>query len=153
MAHEKLIEEIARRRAKALEMGGPEKLARIKARGHMNARQRIDYLLDAESFLETGMHAFSIREETRHKSPGDGKLAGFGQIAGRDVALVSNDFTVLGASSSQINMKMAKKPMIWFLIVTAEKSSRSVKKAQGITKAIKNIMPCTTSFWVDLTSG
>ena len=105
MAHEKLIDEIARRRANALEMGGPEKLARIKARGHMNARERIDHLVDAGSFLETGMHAFSIREETRHKSPGDAKLAGFGRIAGRDVALVSNDFTVLGASSSQINMK------------------------------------------------
>jgi acetyl-CoA carboxylase carboxyltransferase component len=41
----------------------------------------------------------------RHKTPADGKVAGFARIAGREVAIVSNDFTVLGASSSVVNMK------------------------------------------------
>ena len=36
----------------------------------------------------------------RDKTPADGKVAGFARIDGREVALVSNDFTVLGASSS-----------------------------------------------------
>ena len=35
----------------------------------------------------------------------DGKVAGYGRIDGREVAIVSNDFTVLGASSSAINGK------------------------------------------------
>jgi acetyl-CoA carboxylase carboxyltransferase component len=42
------------------------------------------------------------------KTPADGKVAGFGRINGREVALVSNDFTVLGASSAVINMKKIK---------------------------------------------
>ena len=41
----------------------------------------------------------------RAKTPADGKVAGFARIDGREVALVSNDFTVLGASSSVVNMK------------------------------------------------
>jgi acetyl-CoA carboxylase carboxyltransferase component len=46
-----------------------------------------------------------IRPEVRNKTPADGKVAGFARISGREVALVSNDFTVLGASSSVVNMK------------------------------------------------
>lgn len=105
MAHDKLLEELKARRRKALEMGGARKLEQRRNAGILNARERLDYLLDPESFCETGMHAFSIRSETRDKSPADGKIAGFGRIDGRDVALVSNDFTVLGASSAQHNMK------------------------------------------------
>src|SRR5687767_4912059 len=86
-------------------MGGAEKLARRKAEGHLNARERIDYLIDAGSFLESGRFARANRPEVKHKTPADGKVAGFARIDGREVALVSNDFTVLGASSAVINMK------------------------------------------------
>ncbi|MDH4294342.1 MAG: methylmalonyl-CoA carboxyltransferase, partial [Betaproteobacteria bacterium] len=89
-------------------MGGPEKLAKRKAEGHLNARERIDYLIDPGSFLESGRFARSNRPEVKHKTPADGKVAGFARIAGRDIALVSNDFTVLGASSAVINMKKIK---------------------------------------------
>jgi acetyl-CoA carboxylase carboxyltransferase component len=86
-------------------MGGPEKLAQRKAQGHLNARERIDYLVDAGSFAESGRLARAIRPEVRQKTPADGKVAGFARIGGREVSIVSNDFTVLGASSSAINMK------------------------------------------------
>ncbi len=89
-------------------MGGPEKLAKRKAEGHLNARQRIDYLLDKDSFIESGRFARSNRPEAKHKTPADGKIAGFGKIHGREVGLVSNDFTVMGASSAVINMKKIK---------------------------------------------
>src|SRR4051812_14256784 len=89
-------------------MGGAEKLAKRKSEGHLNARERIDYLVDPESFLESGMFAVGVRPEVRHKTPADGKVAGFARIGGREIALVSNDFTVLGASSSVINMKKIK---------------------------------------------
>ncbi|TAM27028.1 MAG: methylmalonyl-CoA carboxyltransferase, partial [Candidimonas sp.] len=46
--------------------------------------------------------------EARDKSPADAKVTGFGTIHGRPVAVVSNDFTVLGASSSVINGKKIK---------------------------------------------
>jgi acetyl-CoA carboxylase carboxyltransferase component len=105
MAHEEKIGELERRRAEALAMGGERKLEARRNVGVLNARERLDYLLDDGSFLETGLHAYSIRPETRDKSPADGKIAGYGKIDGRPAALVANDFTVLGASSSQVNMK------------------------------------------------
>jgi methylmalonyl-CoA decarboxylase subunit alpha len=105
MAHEEKLAELERRRAIALAMGGERKLEARRNSGVLNARERIDYLLDDGSFLEAGLHAYSIRPETRDKSPADGKIAGYGKVEGRPVALVANDFTVLGASSAQVNMK------------------------------------------------
>ena len=105
MAHEDKIAELERRRAEALAMGGKRKLEARRNAGVLNARERLSYLLDDGSFLEAGLHAYSIRPETREKSAADGKIAGYGKIDGRPAALVANDFTVLGASSSQVNMK------------------------------------------------
>jgi methylmalonyl-CoA decarboxylase subunit alpha len=105
---EDLIQELHDRTAEALAMGGPEKLTRRKREGVLNARERIDYLVDEGSFIESGRYARAIRPEVKHKTPADGKVAGFARIRGREVALVSNDFTVLGASSSVINMKKIK---------------------------------------------
>src|SRR3954463_11410175 len=105
MASEKLLTELEQRRAKALAMGGPEKLARRRAAGILNARERIAYLFDAGTFIESGLFATSAYPEARDKSPGDGKITGFGKIHGREAACVSNDFTVMGASSSATNMK------------------------------------------------
>jgi len=108
VAFEKLIEEFKQKTDEALAMGGPEKLAKRKAEGHLNARERIDYLIDEGSFIESGRFARSNRPEVKHKTPADGKVAGFAKIDGREIALVSNDFTVLGASSAVINMKKIK---------------------------------------------
>src|SRR5436853_1811568 len=108
MSFDDLMNELQRRDAEALSMGGAEKLAKRKAEGVMNARERIEYLVDAGSFIESGRYARAIRPEVKHKTPADGKIAGFARIAGREIALVSNDFTVLGASSSVINMKKIK---------------------------------------------
>jgi methylmalonyl-CoA decarboxylase subunit alpha len=108
MPHEDMINELKRRDVEALAMGGPDKLAKRKAEGVLNARERIDHLLDEGSFIESGRYARSNRPEVKHKTPADGKVAGFGKIDGREIALVSNDFTVLGASSAVINMKKIK---------------------------------------------
>ncbi len=105
MPFEDLLKQLRERTERALAMGGAEKLARRKAEGVLNARERIDYLIDRGSFVESGMFAAGIRPEVRDKTPADGKVVGFARIDGREVALVSNDFTVLGASSSVVNMK------------------------------------------------
>ena len=105
MAFEKHIEEHARRTAKALEMGGKERLARQAAKGRLNARQRIDYLFDPGSFLEIGMFARSDRREEWDKTPADGKVTGYGRIQGREAAVISHDITVKSASSSPINVR------------------------------------------------
>jgi methylmalonyl-CoA decarboxylase subunit alpha len=99
------LEELRQRTEQALAMGGADKLAKRRDKGLLNARERLDVLLDPGTFFESGMHARSIRREMAEKTPADGKVAGYGRIAGREVAVVSNDFTVLGASSSAINGK------------------------------------------------
>ena len=108
MSHKDDLKELQERSAAALAMGGPEKLAQRKAQGVLNARERIDHLIDPGSFIESGRLARAIRPEVRQRTPADGKVAGFGRIEGREVALISNDFTVLGASSSVVNMKKIK---------------------------------------------
>lgn len=103
-----LDKELDERRDFALAMGSAKRLAERKEKGILNARERLDYLLDEGSFLEVGMLARSSRPEARDRTPADGKVSGYGRIEGRQAAVVSNDFTTLGASSSVINGKKIK---------------------------------------------
>lgn len=105
MSFEELFRDYEARRAQALGMGGEEKLEQRRNAGFLNARERIDRLVDAESFMETGLFATSFRPEDKAKTPADGKITGYGRIDGRDVAVISNDFTVKGASSSLTNSR------------------------------------------------
>ena len=89
--------------ARALAMGGESKLAKRTKPGILNARQRIDRLCDAGSFIESGLFATSSHPADRDKTPTDGKITGFGKIAGRETAIAANDFTVMGASSGATN--------------------------------------------------
>ena len=105
MAIKDSLNDLEQRRAKALAMGGPEKLAKRRAAGVLNARERVAYLFDRETFIESGLFATSVYPDAADKSPGDGKITGYGKIHGREAACVSNDFTVMGASSAATNMK------------------------------------------------
>lgn len=110
--------ELQQRRTKALAMGGEERLAKRRSQNILNARERLDCLLDKDSFHESGLLAASYRPAVRDKTPADGKITGFGKIDGRPVAVVSNDFTVLGASSSVVNGK--KSSMSGRLLMTPD---------------------------------
>ena len=102
--HAALLSDYEDRRARSLQMGGPAKLAARRERGLLNARERIGKLLDDGSFIESGQFAVSsYSAEDAGKTPADGKVCGFGRIDGREVGVVSNDFTVKGASSSATN--------------------------------------------------
>jgi acetyl-CoA carboxylase carboxyltransferase component len=99
----RLDAEFEHRRERALAMGGAAKLERRRAQGVLNARERIGHLFDAGSFIESGLFATSAVPQDSERSPGDGKIAGFGLIDGREAAAVANDFTVMGASSGATN--------------------------------------------------
>ena len=106
MAYEKLLAEFEARRAKALAGGGADKYAKRTAAGVWNARERIAYLVDKDSFLESGLFGASgVYADQADETQTDGKLAGYGKINGRDVSVVVNDFTVKGASTSATNSK------------------------------------------------
>ena len=54
MPFEDLLKELTERKARALAMGGPAKLAQRKAEGVLNARERIARLFDPGTFFESG---------------------------------------------------------------------------------------------------
>ena len=106
MPHDEMLAELDRRREHASAMGGEKKLARRRERGILNAWERVNYLVDDGSFVETGLlGASGMFAEDVAKTPRDGKIAGFARIDGRDVALCVNDFTVKGASTSATNSR------------------------------------------------
>ena len=92
------------RKEQAIHAGSPHAIERQHARGKMTARERIDYLLDPNSFQELDMLA-------RTRAPGvaddkrpytDGVITGFGTVDGRKVCLFSQDFTVNGGSLGEV---------------------------------------------------
>jgi acetyl-CoA carboxylase carboxyltransferase component len=105
MAFEAHIEEFKRRKARVLAMGGADRLAKRKAAGQLNARERIDYLCEPDSFNESGMFVGPNPPGDEGVIPAEGKVTGFGKVDGRPIALVACDLTVKGASSSQINVR------------------------------------------------
>ena len=84
------LEDFRRRQQSARAMGGPDKLAARRAAGRLDARARIDALLDAGSFSEIGTLAGPV--------PADALVAGVGTMDGRPVAVGAEDFTTMGGS-------------------------------------------------------
>ncbi|KAA9393778.1 acyl-CoA carboxylase subunit beta [Kocuria coralli] len=94
------------RREHALAPAGEASVERQHARGKNTARERVEMLLDEDSFVELDAlrtHRTSAFGMDKKKFPGDGVVAGYGTIDGRLVAIYSQDFTVLGGSLSEAN--------------------------------------------------
>ena len=107
MAFEALMAEYEARRAKALGMRRRRQVSRgASEAGQLNARERIAPSSITDSFIESGLFGTSgVYPNDADETQTDGKLAGFASINGRDVAVVVNDFTVKGASTSATNGK------------------------------------------------
>ncbi len=102
----KSIEAIENRRKKAKQGGGYERIEAQHSKGKLTARERIDLLLDPESFEEIDMfvaHRCTNFGMEKNVVSGDGVVAGHGTINGRLVFVYSQDFTVMGGSLSQTN--------------------------------------------------
>lgn len=105
------IEELDRRRAIALKMGGEKKLELQRSRGLLNARERIEQLLDPGSFFEIGVLAHSDIPGMEAKTPADGKVDGFGTIDNRTIGVSANDVTVLAGAGGRVGHKKAHQVM------------------------------------------
>jgi len=91
-------------REKAFEGGGEKRIKKQHEKGKLTARERIDLLLDEDSFEEFDMlvtHRSTSFGLEKKKIPGDGVVTGYGTIDGRQVYVFSHDFTVLGGSLSE----------------------------------------------------
>ncbi|MCC3280218.1 MULTISPECIES: acyl-CoA carboxylase subunit beta [unclassified Arthrobacter] len=100
------IAEFRRRQAEAELPSGQAAVEKQHARGKHTARERIDLLVDAGSFVE--FDALAVHRSTafgmeKKKPLGDGLVSGYATVDGRPVAVYSQDFTVYGGSLSQVN--------------------------------------------------
>jgi len=98
------LAELERRREAARAGGGPKRVAAQHAKGRLTARERLDILLDPNSFEELDMYVEHNAAEfgmAETRIPGDGVVTGSGTISGRLVFVFSQDFTVFGGSLSE----------------------------------------------------
>ncbi len=92
------------RRERARLGGGKERIAAQHAKGKLTARERIELLLDHDSFEEFDMfveHRCDDFGMAESKIPGDGVVTGWGTVNGRTVYVFAKDFTVFGGSLSE----------------------------------------------------
>ena len=104
----KASELLEERRQEARIGGGIKRINAQHAKGKLTARERLEILLDTDSFEEFGMfveHRCANFGMENNNHPGDGVVTGSGTINGRLVFVYSQDFTVLGGSLSETNAK------------------------------------------------
>jgi len=99
------IEDLRKRLDEAVHAGSARAIEKQHAKGKMTARERIEKLVDEGSFTE-------LDEFARHRSTnfgmeenrpyGDGVVTGYGTVDGRQVAIFSQDFTVMGGSLGEV---------------------------------------------------
>jgi len=108
MGWEEEVQEIHRRRHLAKQQGGEEGIAKQHAQGRLTVRERIDALLDPDTFEEQGK-ATAIPDYD-----GDDKflgfvpanyVVGFGKIEGRRVVVGGEDFTLKGGSPNAAGLR------------------------------------------------
>jgi acetyl-CoA carboxylase carboxyltransferase component len=90
-----VLDELAERRGISRAMGGDERLAKHRSAGKLDARARIDHLLDPGSFLELGTLVGG------EDAPADAVVIGSGLVDGRPVIVAAEDFTVKAGTISQ----------------------------------------------------
>src|SRR5689334_24785792 len=107
-----VLDELERRRATARLGGGQARIEAQHKRGKLTARERIDLLMDENSFEEFDMyveHRCADFGMEKIKIPGDGVVTGWGTINGRVVYVFAKDFTVFGGSLSEAHARKITK--------------------------------------------
>ncbi len=99
------ITDLEQRLDEAVHAGSARAIEKQHAKGKLTARERVERLLDAGSFVE-------LDELARHRSTnfgmeknrpyGDGVVTGYGTIDGRQVCVFAQDFTIFGGSLGQV---------------------------------------------------
>ena len=109
-----ILEELQDRRDTARLGGGQKRIDAQHAKGKLTARERIEVLLDADSFEEFDMfvaHRCTDFDMEEQRPYGDGVVTGWGTINGRMVYVFSQDFTVFGGSLSETHAQKICKIM------------------------------------------
>ncbi len=100
------LDDMKKRTQKVMLGGGVKRIDKQHALGKMTARERIERLLDADTFIELDRFVthrcinFGMEEE---EAPGEGVVTGYGTIEGRLVYVFAQDFTVVGGSLGEMH--------------------------------------------------
>ena len=109
-----IVEQLEAKREAAALGGGQDRIDTQHSRGKLTARERIEVLLDKDSFEEWDTFVehrctdFGMEDK---KILGDGVVTGYGTINGRMVFVFSQDFTVFGGSLSETHAEKICKVM------------------------------------------
>ena len=109
-----ILKELENRRQQARLGGGQARIDAQHKKGKLTARERIELLLDNESFEELDMyvkHRCVDFDMEKTQISGDGVVTGWGTINGRQVYVYSQDFTVFGGSLSETHAQKICKVM------------------------------------------
>ncbi len=113
-SHFDKINELLQKTKQADNGGGTNRIQSQHYKGKLTARERLDVLLDNDSFIELDKltthhyHEFNMQQK---KFFGDGVITGYGKIASRQVCVFAYDFTVLGGTLSDMGAKKITKLM------------------------------------------
>ncbi|MHA1985169.1 MAG: acyl-CoA carboxylase subunit beta [Promethearchaeota archaeon] len=107
-----IAEKLQDMRNESMKGGGKERVIAQHQKGKLTARERIELLVDYESFVEIGSfvkhHSDKFGLENK-KFLGDGVITGYGTIDGRKVFIYSQDFTILGGTIGKAHAQKISK--------------------------------------------
>lgn len=105
---DELMKNLREREEKVKAGGGEKRIQAQHEKGKLTARERIDLLLDKDSFVELDMlieHRCSNFGMDKVEAPGEGVVTGYGTINGRLTYVFAQDFTVIGGSLGEMHAK------------------------------------------------
>jgi len=114
MAMKDKIEQLEELRAQAKLGGGEERIKRQHDKGKLTARERIELLLDPDTFEEYGefvTHRCTDFDMDKNRPLGDSIVTGYGKIHGRPTFVFSQDFTVFGGTLGLVHAEKMMKIM------------------------------------------
>ena len=102
------INELHSKLDKITAAGGDDKIAKQHKAGKLTARERINLLMDPDSFVELDAfvkHRCSEFGMEAVDAPAEGVVTGYGTVDGRLVYVFAQDFTVIGGSLGEMHAK------------------------------------------------
>ncbi|MBE3076569.1 MAG: methylmalonyl-CoA carboxyltransferase, partial [Actinobacteria bacterium] len=99
------LADLVRRNDEAVHAGSAKAVEKRHARGKKTARERVEQLMDEDSFVEVDEHArhrSTAFGQQKNRPYGDGVIIGFGTVDGRQVCVFSQDFMVFGGSLGEV---------------------------------------------------
>ncbi|MGE5644735.1 MAG: acyl-CoA carboxylase subunit beta [Acidobacteriota bacterium] len=106
MSKTQSVTELQQKRQRLQQGGGDERIKKQHAAEKLTARERLELMLDRDSFQEVGLfaqHRATLFGMAGQELPADGVVTGTGRVDGRVIQVASQDFTVAGGSAGEVH--------------------------------------------------